>query len=489
MSPSEGQVHQATHKGQRSLSLSVASVLLEPGPTDGQARPPAQAPPSDSPRVCLQGITSGPHLERRAPLPPTLPEDLDPREAEPDGEQGLWELPASAQGGLCARHTGGSPRGQCWARSQDGSRAQTATWGPEPREGVLGWVPGLWLLWKALEWVLGLRCAWKGRQSVTFSPLAAAAAAQESQPIPGAAPVSREEPAAGSGARATTEAPPGTQESLPLGGVPDLSALSPPVAAAALGRRWASGGDPRRDLELSPHPAPPKKELPPGPALVPSGNLELSMWPLLVEEAPSPSPALVFARALELSFRPAFQQEVHSPTPALVPSRELEQSSHPEALKDDTSPAPALVSAEAQEQTWLPAFPVEESPPAPARVSSGEVELSLHTKPQKGEPLPAPLPAPAGDSELLLCPAAPKDERPAAPALVTAANLEFAACLPPLQGWPARDCPSGLLPLPQFQPCPPPECPLASLVFFTFVVYLIFILWPYLRDVCYWGFN
>lgn len=375
MSPSEGQVHQATHKGQRSLSLSVASVLLEPGPTDGQARPPAQAPPSDSPRVCLQGITSGPHLERRAPLPPTLPEDLDPREAEPDGEQGLWELPASAQGGLCARHTGRSPRGQCWARSQDGSRAQTATWGPEPREGVLGWVPGLWLLWKALEWVLGLRCAWKGRQSVTFSPLAAAAAAQESQPIPGAAPVSREEPAAGSGARATTEAPPGTQESLPLGGVPDLSALSPPVAAAALGRRWASGGDPRRDLELSLHPAPPKKELPPGPALV----------------------------------------------------------------------------------------------------SSGEVELSLHTKPQKGEPSPAPLPAPAGDSELLLCPAAPRDERPAAPALVTAANLEFAACLPPLQGWPARDCPSGLLPLPQCQPCPPPECPLASLVFCTFVVYLSFI--------------
>lgn len=148
--------------------------------------------------------------------------------------------------------------------------------------------------------------------------------------------------------------------------------------------------------------------------------------------------------------RPAFQQEVHSPTPALVPSRELEQSSHPEALKHDTSPAPALVSPEAQEQTLLPAFPVEESPPAPALVSSGEVELSLHTKPQKGEPSPAPLPAPAGDSELLLCPAAPKDERPAAPALVTAANLEFSTCLPPLQGWPARDCPSGLLPLPQF---------------------------------------
>lgn len=38
----------------------------------------------------------------------TLPEDLDPREAEPDGEQGLWELHVSTQGGLCAR--------QIWAR-------------------------------------------------------------------------------------------------------------------------------------------------------------------------------------------------------------------------------------------------------------------------------------------------------------------------------------------------------------------------------------
>lgn len=35
---------------------------------------------------CLKGMTSGPHLEHRGQLLSTLPEDLDPREAEPDGE-------------------------------------------------------------------------------------------------------------------------------------------------------------------------------------------------------------------------------------------------------------------------------------------------------------------------------------------------------------------------------------------------------------------
>lgn len=167
MSPSEGQVCHATNKDQPGPLVSVASVVLEPGPTDDQARPPALIPPRPRPRVsarvALQVIPTGPQQECRAQFPPTPPEDLDPREAEPDGEQGLWELPASAQGGLCAGHTGRSPRARCWARSQDGSRNQTAIWGPEPREGVLGWVRGLWLLWKTLEWVLGLHSTWKGR--------------------------------------------------------------------------------------------------------------------------------------------------------------------------------------------------------------------------------------------------------------------------------------------------------------------------------------
>lgn len=92
----------------------MAFAVLEPGLRDGLARPPAQTPPRVSPRVCLKGFTSGPQ-QRRARLPRTLPEGLDPREAQAHREQGLWELQVSAQGGLGAKHTGRSSRGRCWA--------------------------------------------------------------------------------------------------------------------------------------------------------------------------------------------------------------------------------------------------------------------------------------------------------------------------------------------------------------------------------------
>lgn len=264
---------------------------------------------------------------------------------------------------------------------------------------------------------------------VTVSPLAALSPPEERQPIQGEAGVPPDEPSAWPGAKLRTQVLGGPQESLPLSGETQLPAQTQEAAAVASVRERASREDVQRGLGLPLRRAAPKAELAAGPAPVPSGYLGMNAWPLLLEEEPpSPSSSLVFARALELSSRrrTAPWGRRRSPSPQVVPSR-----------------------------------------------GAG---LSSHTKVLECEPPSSPFPAPAGDPELTLDPDPGKAHLPAAPAPVRAAHPELSMGPAPLHGGTAVGCPSGPCPVPPSQPCPPPACSLTTLIFFTLVIYSIFIL-------------